>query len=188
METRALGTMGVDSGRLVGYASVFGPLSEDLGGFRERIAPGAFNRTLQNKSSDVRALVNHDSTMVLGRRQNETLQLSVDSTGLKVTINPPSTSYAADLMELVKRGDVSQMSFGFIVTPGGESWGVEDGIKIRTVSDLELLEVSVVSIPAYPDTTVAVRGLGLWESDRLQKRLQNRGNRITLLQLMLPGG
>jgi hypothetical protein len=112
----------------------------------------------------------------------------VDSTGLKVTINPPSTSYAADLMELVKRGDVSQMSFGFIVMPGGESWGVEEGTKIRTVSDLELLEVSVVSIPAYPDTTVAVRGLGLWESDRLQKRLQNRGNRITLLQLMLPGG
>jgi HK97 family phage prohead protease len=180
--------MGLDSGKLVGYASVFGPLSEDLGGFRERIAPGAFNRTLQNKSSDVRALVNHDSTMVLGRRQNDTLQLSVDSTGLKVTINPPSTSYAADLMELVKRGDVSQMSFGFIVTPGGESWGVEDGVKIRTVSDLELLEVSVVSIPAYPDTTVAVRGLGLWESDILQKRLQNRGTRITLLHLMLPGG
>jgi HK97 family phage prohead protease len=180
--------MGLDAGRLVGYASVFGPLSEDLGGFRERIAPGAFNRTLHNKSSDVRALVNHDSTMVLGRRQNDTLQLSVDSTGLKVTINPPSTSYAADLMELVKRGDVSQMSFGFIVTPGGESWNVEDGVKIRTVSDLELLEVSVVSIPAYPDTTVAVRGLGLWESDRLQKRLQNRGNRITLLHLMVPGG
>ena len=187
METRALGTMGLDAGRLVGYASVFGPLSEDLGGFKERIAPGAFNRTLANKS-DVRALVNHDTTMVLGRRQNDTLQLSVDSTGLKVTIDPPSTSYAADLMELVKRGDVSQMSFGFIVMPGGESWGVEEGIKIRTVSDLELLEVSVVSIPAYPDTTVAVRGLGLWESDRLQKRLQNRGNRITLLQLMLPGG
>ncbi len=187
METRALGTMGLDAGKLVGYASVFGPLSEDLGGFRERIAPEAFNRTLKGKS-DVRALVNHDTTMVLGRRQNDTLKLSVDSTGLKVTIDPPSTSYAADLMELVKRGDVSQMSFGFIVMPGGESWGVEEGTKIRTVSDLELLEVSVVSIPAYPDTTVAVRGLGLWESDRLQKRLQNRGNRITLLQLMLPGG
>ena len=183
IERRSLGTLAAEAGSLVGYASVFNSLSEDLGGFKERIHPQAFNRSL-GSGFDVRALVNHDTTLVLGRRSNKTLQLTVDTKGLKVSIVPPKTSYANDLLELVSRGDVSQMSFGFIIAPGGEAWSSEDGLKVRTVTDLDLLEVSVVSIPAYSDTTVALRNLQDWNR-QLDSRLKARGSLIRRLELSL---
>jgi len=183
IERRSLGTLAAEAGSLVGYASVFNSLSEDLGGFKERIHPQAFNRSL-GSGFDVRALVNHDTTLVLGRRSNNTLQLTVDTKGLKVSIAPPKTSYANDLLELVSRGDVSQMSFGFIIAPGGEAWSNEDGLKVRTVTDLDLLEVSVVSIPAYSDTTVALRNLQDWNR-QLDSRLKARCSLIRRLELSL---
>lgn len=183
IERRNLGTMNAEAGQLVGYASVFNSLSEDLGGFKERIDPKAFNRTL-GSGMDVRALVNHDTTLVLGRRSNGTLTLAVDATGLKVSITPPKTSYANDLLELVGRGDVSQMSFGFMIASGGEAWSNEDGLKVRTVTDLDLLEVSVVSIPAYSDTTVALRNLQDWNR-QLDSQLKARGSLIRRLELSL---
>jgi len=173
------GSLSSTAGKLVGYASVYGPLSEDLGGFRERIAAGAFQRTLESRA-DVRALVNHDSTLVLGRRSAGTLSLTSDSTGLRVEIDPPATTYANDLKELIARGDVSQMSFGFFVNR--DEWILEDEQRVRIVHDLDLIEVSVVTIPAYPDTTIALRSRDRWEQELvLQRHLRERRIRVMTL-------
>lgn len=173
IEKRAEGkVVQADAGKIIGYAAVYGPLSEDLGGFRERIDQRAFSKTLEDTAADVRAFVDHDYSKVLGRRSVGTLQLSTDEQGLRVEITPPDTSYANDLRKLLERGDVSQMSFGFLVRPGGESWGADDQGKIRTLTDVELIEVSVVTIPAYPDTSAAIRSLAIHEQEFRKRRLQ----------------
>jgi len=159
MERRAGGSISTHGNTAVGYAAVYGPMSEDLGGFREVIDPSAFMRSLKS-GADVRALVGHDDSMVIGRLSAGTLRLSSDQRGLMVEINLPNTSYANDLRELLKRGDVSQMSFGFTVAGGGDSWGTaEGGGRLRTLKDVDLHEVSIVAMPAYPDTSVALRSL-----------------------------
>jgi HK97 family phage prohead protease len=157
--------------KLVGYAAVFGPLSEDLGGFRERVAPEAFNRSLEG-DTDIRALVDHDTAKVLGRSSSGTLKLSTDERGLKVEIDLPDTTYANDLRALLERGDVSQMSFAFLVEPNGEKWEGRDeaGMRIRTLTDVQLIEVSVVTIPAYPDTVAALRSMGRLNHEAKQAR------------------
>lgn len=149
-----------EGSKLVGYAAVFGPLSEDLGGFRERVAPNAFDRSLAD-DTDIRALVDHDTAKVIGRRSSGTLQLATDERGLRVEIDLPETTYANDLRALLQRGDVSQMSFAFLVEPNGEKWEGRDesGVRIRTLTDVQLIEVSVVTIPAYPDTVAALRSM-----------------------------
>lgn len=139
-----------------GHAAVFNQLSNDLGGFREQITPGAFAEAIQ--LDDVRALVNHESSKVLGRNKSGTLRLSEDATGLLVEIDPPDTTYARDLLESMRRGDITQMSFGFGVKPGGQDWAKDDeGRTIRTLKKLRLFDVSPVTYPAYPQTDVAVR-------------------------------
>ena len=113
---------------LAGYAAVFGEWSEDLGGFRERIAPGAFGVAL---TGDVRALWNHDPAFVLGRTTNGTLRLAEDERGLRVEIDPPEGPLYAGFLENVRRGDVSQMSFGFSVIEDEKSYGEKAGILTR---------------------------------------------------------
>lgn len=141
-----------------GHAAVFNQLSEDLGGFREQIAPGAFAEAIQK--DDVRALFNHDTNLVLGRNQAGTLRLSENAHGLAIEIDPPATTYARDLMVSMKRGDVTQMSFGFSIRPGGQDWAKDDeGRVIRTLKRLRLFDVSPVTFPAYPQTDVALREL-----------------------------
>lgn len=141
--------------RMVGYAAVFNQWSEDLGGFRERIAPGAFKRTL---GGDVRALWNHDPSFVLGRTLNGTLTLEEDARGLKVEITPPAEGIYAGFIENVKRGDVNQMSFAFSVVR--DDWETDErGAKVRSLKEVRLHEVSPVSFPAYPTTEVGVREL-----------------------------
>ena len=147
-----------DGRRLEGYAVVFGSMSEDLGGFREVIEPGAFSEALGNRP-DVRALFNHDPSFVLGRTTNGTLALTQDGHGLRMAVTMPDTSYARDVYELVQRGDVSQMSFAFSVRKGGETWATEDGRRVRRLRSLDLFDVSVVTYPAYQATTVAARAL-----------------------------
>ena len=140
-----------------GHAAVFDELSADLGGFRERIAPGAFARAIR-EGHDVRALYNHNPDRVLGRTP-KTLRLAEDSVGLRVEIDPPASE--SNLLELLERGDVSQMSFGFVVRD--ERWEPGDGgPDIRTVLDLDLFDVSVVTYPAYPQTDAAVRSHAKW--------------------------
>lgn len=140
-----------------GHAAVFDKWSEDLGGFRERILHGAFASAILE--DDVRALFNHDSNMVLGRNRSGTLRMAEDDWGLSVEIDPPDTQWARDLLVSMRRGDITQMSFGFKVEKGGQSWGKDDQGSTRTLTKVRLFDVSPVTYPAYPQTDVAVREL-----------------------------
>ena len=144
---------------IVGYAAIFDSLSEDLGGFREMIDPGAFAGTL---GDDIKALFNHDSDQVpLGRTKAGTLELSTDKTGLRVVIDPPATPFGDNVVGAIRRGDIDQMSFGFRTIE--DKWReTDDGDIIRTLLEVRLFEVSPVSFPAYPQTQVAVRSLEQW--------------------------
>lgn len=136
-----------------GYAAVFGDMSEDLGGFYEKIERGAFAATLDK--ADVRALWNHNADYPLGRMKAGTLMLGEDERGLKFSINLPDTQYARDLLVSMRRGDVDQMSFGFRTVR--DRWEQKGGQVIRTLLEVELFDVSPVTYPAYPTTSAAVR-------------------------------
>ena len=151
--------------RIAGHAALFDSVSEDLGGFRERIRPGAFAASLA--ADDVRALFNHDPNVILGRNRAGTLRLTEDERGLGIEIDPPDTQAARDLMVSIARGDVSQMSFGFSVGPGGQTWEKDaQGGVLRTLTAVRLFDVSPVVFPAYPDTAVAVRALHAWRDSK----------------------
>lgn len=152
-----------DGQKIIGYAAVFNSYSEDLGGFREQIVAGAFSNVLDN---DVRALFNHGSDIVLGRTKSGTLMLEEDESGLRVEITPPDTQAARDVMELLRRGDVDQMSFAFRV--GKDKWEKkEDDTIERTITEISALyDVSVVTYPAYPDTSAAVRSLEQFKAEQ----------------------
>lgn len=163
VERRALGRVQVRAAAggppaITGHAAVFDQLSEDLGGWRERILPGAFARVLRN---DVRALFNHDPNHVMGRTRAGTLRLAEDDYGLAVEIDPPAgVSWADDLIRSMERGDINQMSFGFTVDQGQEWQLMPDGSMIRTISEFAgLFDVSVVTFPAYPQTDAGVRSI-----------------------------
>ncbi len=150
--------------RLTGYAARFNEPSEPLP-FIERIAPGAFKRSLKSRN-DIKLLWNHDSSMVLGSTRAGTLKLMEDERGLYVDAILPDTSYGRDAKVSIQRGDVTGFSFGFTVPAGGDSWN-SDGNE-RTLKSVRLLEVSTgVAFPAYPSTngTAQVRGL-----DKVAKR------------------
>jgi len=143
-----------DKPKIKGHAAVFDKLSEDLGGFREKIAPGAFTKTI--KKSDIRALYNHDPNYVLGRNTAGTLVLEEDEKGLAIEIDPPDTSFARDLMVSIGRRDITQMSFAFKTIK--DSWENQDKKEsIRTLEEVDLFDVSPVAYPAYPQTDVKVR-------------------------------
>jgi hypothetical protein len=146
--------------RLEGYAAVFDKPSEDMGfsGYeiREFIAPGAFDEVL--KTSDCRAVFNHDPNMILGRQSAGTLELRADSRGLFIGIDMPKTSYANDLAVSVERGDVREQSFCFVV--GADEWTEDNKNKVamRTITKIsKLFDVGPVTYPAYPDTDIAKR-------------------------------
>ena len=141
-------------GRTVeGYASVFNSMSEDLGGFREIILPNAFSDVLDN---DVRALYNHDSNYLLARTTSGTLELKEDEKGLYYRFEMPNTSYGNDMLELFRRGDLSQSSFGFTVEK--DSWRMEDGQHVRYIERVgSLFDVSPVVFPAYSQASSGLR-------------------------------
>ena len=140
-----------------GYAANFNSLSEDLGGLREILMPGCFKEAMV--SSDVRGLFNHDANFILGRNTSGTLRLSEDERGLYFEIDPPETSYAKDLQVSMRRGDISQCSFGFKVAENGDSWAEDSGgMWIRTITKVkQLFDVSPVTYPAYASTSCSVR-------------------------------
>jgi HK97 family phage prohead protease len=150
---------------IAGYAARFNVLSENLGGFREQIAPGAFADCL---SDDVRALFNHDPNMILGRTTAGTCRISQDSQGLQYEVDLPDTQAARDLMVAIERGDISQSSFGFRIAPSGDAWDENaDGMLVRTITKMgRLYDVSPVTMPAYPDASVGTRSLQRWKSSK----------------------
>jgi HK97 family phage prohead protease len=152
---------------LRGYAAKFNVLSENLGGFREQITPGAFDDVLKD---DVRALFNHDPNIILGRTAAGTLRVFQDDTGLGYEVEMPDTPQARSLVTSIERGDVSQSSFAFrVARPDGDEW-VEDektGAITRTIKKFaRLYDVSPVTYPAYPDATVGMRALEAWRGER----------------------
>lgn len=144
-----------DGMSFAGYAAVFNSDSQPLP-FVETIAPGAFARTLAARNN-VRMLMNHNSEKVLGSTRSGTLQLSEDGHGLRAQATLPPTSVGNDLSILMRRGDVDSMSFGFSVPPGGDSWS-EGGAR-RQLQEINLFEVSVVTFPAYEETSAQVRAV-----------------------------
>ncbi|MBR2560824.1 MAG: HK97 family phage prohead protease [Oscillospiraceae bacterium] len=147
-----------------GYFSVFNSIYELWPGATESVAPGAFSETL---GDDIRALVNHNDTLVLGRNKAGTLELREDSHGLwgKIKVNP-NDSDAMNLYERVKRGDVNQCSFGFMIE-SEETEFREDGSIHWTIRKVKLFEVSVCTFPAYEATEVSARKA---DYEEIQKR------------------
>lgn len=171
MEKRVLNTEFREfEGTTEGFAAVFNSTSEDLGGFIERIAPGAFDNVLND---DVRALINHDPNMILGRTTSGTLQIEQTEEGLRYSYTDPDTTYSNDLKKSMKRGDVTQSSFSFSIADGGDEWEQRDGKLIRTITKFgRLYDVSPVTYPAYPDTTVATRSLEMRKADEEKTALE----------------
>jgi hypothetical protein len=143
-----------DGMSFTGYAAVFNSDSEPLP-FIERIAPGAFNKSLKSRNN-IRMYMNHDSSMLLATTRAKTLRLSEDSKGLLVDASLPDTTVGRDLSVLMQRKDVDSMSFGFTVPSGGDKWS-DDG-QYRELRQIKLYEVSVVTgFPAYSATSASVR-------------------------------
>ncbi|HXG70283.1 MAG TPA: HK97 family phage prohead protease [Gemmatimonadaceae bacterium] len=144
LELRAVGD------RITGHAIVFDSRSRDLGGFVEVIRPQAVDRSL---GGDVVALYNHDAGAVLGRTP-KTLQLRKDDRGLAFDLQPPATQVGREAVELVGRGDIRGASFGFKTIK--DVWSRKDGVTIRELLDIEIVEISLTAIPVYTETDVAI--------------------------------
>ena len=143
--------------KISGYAAVFEKFSQVIYNFKEKIAKGAFAETING--GDVRALWSHNTDLVLGRTRAGTLRLKEDDYGLFFELDLPDTSTGNDAFTLIKRGDVTGMSFGFSVEK--ESWeqGKEGNPHVRTLEKVALFEVSPTAFPAYEATSVQARDL-----------------------------
>ena len=142
-----------------GYAAVFNSRSENLGGryweYYEEIMPGAFADAL--REDDVVANFNHDSNMVLARNTSGTLEMKEDEKGLFVEIDPVDATFARDLVKSIERGDINGMSFAFTIVDS--YWRVEEEKEILYLEKVKLYDVSVVTHPAYRETSVGLRSL-----------------------------
>lgn len=175
-----------DPPKIEGYAAVFNR-ETDLGWFAEKVAPGAFRDSI-TRGDDVRALFNHDPSLILGRTKAGTLELLEDDFGLFCRITPPDTQLGRDLTQSIERGDISQMSFGFTIDE--ETQVKRDGDKtLYVLNKVSLFDVSPVTFPAYEDTKVSIQ-----RQERMQKESQSsrrspiaekekRDRFITLLRL-----
>jgi hypothetical protein len=148
---------------LVGYAATYNSWSKDLGGFREQIKPGAFTRSLQAKA-DVKCLFNHSADHILGRTKSGTLTLTDTPRGLQFRCQLDKDSQKhQDVYAAVSRGDISECSFAFTVAQGGQSWtegmdpDTNQRTQFRTLTDVDLIDVSVVTYPAYNETDAQAR-------------------------------
>lgn len=165
--------------KITGYAAIFDSETVIGGsdwGFREKIAKGAFTEAL--RTSDVRALFNHEEEYVLGRTKSGTLRLMEDDRGLKVEIDPPDTQDAKDLIKRMQRGDIDQMSFAFTMESGIQTWDETGDMPLRIIEKVgELLDVSVVTYPAYPETEAAARSLAATRKERQRHNYTNAAKR-----------
>jgi hypothetical protein len=158
-----------DNGRPVikGYAAKFNTLSEDMGGFRETILPGAFDL---ERSTDIIFNFEHSDPLIMGRSTSGTLRVAVDDIGLAFECEAPNTTLGNDIVELIKRGDISGCSFAFIVDESGEQWDTtDDDTPLRKLTKgITVFDVCVCVHPAYQDTEVALRSLSNQRATLLQ--------------------
>jgi HK97 family phage prohead protease len=158
--TEPVEVRGDGNGTVAGYAAMYGVETVIAGLFREQIAPGAFDAALKG-DDDVRALFNHDSNIVLGRTKSGTLRLSETKKGLRYDIDlNPEDPEALRVRAMIKRGDVSGSSFGFVVK--ADRWDEPKNTRdlpLRTILEAELFDVSPVTFPAYPQTSVTARDI-----------------------------
>jgi len=172
---------------LEGYAAVWDSPSEIIGGedhgFIEYVRRGAFTRSL--KERDARALHSHSSEYVLGRVSSGTLQLNEDDRGLHFRVRLPDNELINGLVvEPVRRRDITGMSFGFNIRPGGESWKLVDGRDTRSLTDLLLVEISTTGFPAYPGTSVDLAGAAARSTRSLRTPMRlAKGRRMSLSDL-----
>ncbi|KTW22495.1 hypothetical protein NS341_07530 [Staphylococcus xylosus] len=192
-EIRAMETIkAVDDEQMIveGYALRFNTLSNDLGGFVETILPEALKEA---DLSDVRCYFDHDTSKVLGRTTSETLELNVDDEGLYFRCQLPNTTYAKDVYESIRRGDINQCSFGFILDEDGDSFEKRDsdGLFKRTIRKIKSLwDVSIVSLPAYNDTDVApalrsIEAIKESEQEELRKAQQEEQRKLDLAKAQI---
>lgn len=168
---------GQEKNKIVGYALKFNTWSNDLGGFIEKIDRNALDNC---NMSDVRALIDHNTQKILGRTTNNSLKLTIDDIGLRFECIPSDTTYARDLIENMKNGNINQCSFAFTLNYDNndcENWEYdeEEGIYKRTLKDIKkIFDVSCVTYPAYDNTecVVAQRTLKDIKED-LEKHKQN---------------
>ena len=143
-----------DSEKIVMYPAIFNSWSQDLGGFKERIKPGAFKESIEN--DDIIAAFNHNNNMILGRNTSGTLELKEDNKGLRAVIDPPDSYLGEYVTELIDRGDIEGGSFKFEVYE--EDWEFNsDELDERELIEVGLRDVGPVTRPAYLETEVNVR-------------------------------
>ena len=177
-----------ESGVIVeGYSLLFDSWSEDLGGFKEVVTRDSLRNT---NMSDVRALFNHNVDNVLARSSAGTLDLNVDDKGLKFRFKTPNTSYGRDLAENLKNGNVNQCSFGFRVADNGDSfeYDKQENIYKRSLNDIsEISDVSIVTYPAYSETSVApaLRSIDKIEEEKITLEKRNLEKQKLKLELEL---
>jgi len=157
-------------GTIAGYAAVYDSEAE-LGWFREVIRKGAFGRAIEEEQ-DVRALWNHDTSLILGRRSAGTLTLEEDDTGLRFALDLPDTQAGRDALTSIKRGDITGMSFGFEALKTRWVEEADQETELRELLDLNLFEVSPVTFPAYDDTRVAQRAYDTFQAERARSTLR----------------
>lgn len=156
-----------------GYAAVFEKLSVPILWFREKIQRNAFEKSL--KSNQIKALWNHNSDKVLGSTKAKTLSLEEDDKGLRFEMTLPDTQAGRDAYTLVNRGDVDQMSFGFMVK--GEIWDESNPKKvIRTLTEIDLREISITPFPAYKQTSAKTRSIKEDYEDYKQEKRSKEDN------------
>ena len=169
---------------ITGHAAVFNQMSSDLGGFREIIAPDAFSNVLND---DVRALVNHDPSLLLARTTSGTLNLEQTEKGLQYSFDVPDTTYGRDLIISMERGDVTQSSFAFTIED--DSWETTKDGEVRTINKVkQLYDVSPVTYPAYPDAddlTLAQRSLAVYKEREENKKQEKDLVKRSLLKLRI---
>jgi len=168
---------------LVGYAAKFDKLSVPLWGFREKIKKGAFTESL--KKTNVRALWNHNTDMVLGSTGNGTLQLEEDETGLRFELELPDTQVGRDAGVSVDRRDVDGMSFAFEVRK--QEWDETDKENVvRTLLEVDVKEVSPTAFPAYPSTKVTARSIkDDYEDFSTEKQSEEEKRQLTINEFEL---
>ena len=182
-----------------GYAAIFDSPSEDLGGFRETIKPGAFKRSISHASGgkrDIKMFLNHNADVVLASTRASTLRLKEDAKGLVAEAQLPNSPWGESVAEAVRRGDISSMSFGFVIDKRGvhDSWSPDR--SQRTLHEVRLLEVSpVTGWPAYSATSASIRSLIDaidWHDDDTAQRIidsltnEQRGIMLRLLNRQAP--